>query len=121
MYSFSLRIVDSCLSLELKSCSRFLSFSIFSSYAFKTEFHRRAAEDAEKDFFVWRRDTAKQKGLCHYGTRIIKDSVLIQKGWSFCSNRRLPIGAEEIFLSDLRGSAVKPNYSLLFILFSNSP
>jgi len=35
----------------------------------KQYFHRRGAKDAEKEFFVWRRDTAKQKGFCSFQTR----------------------------------------------------
>ena len=43
--------------------------------------------------------------MCHSRKQ---SPILFPEGWSFCSNRRLPIGAEEIFLSDLCGSAVKP-------------
>ena len=42
------------------------------------------------------------------GSIAIKGAILFPKGRGFCSNRRLPIGAEKISLSDLRDSAVKP-------------
>jgi hypothetical protein len=38
----------------------------------------------------------------------IKSFDLIPEGMGVCSNRRLSIGTEEISLSDLRASAVKP-------------
>jgi hypothetical protein len=37
-----------------------------------------------------------------------KVSALLPKGWSFFSNRHLPIGEEEKNLCDLRDSAVNP-------------
>ena len=43
--------------------------------------------------------------MCHSRKQ---SPILFPAGWSFCSNRRLPFGAEEIFLSGLCGSAVKP-------------